>query len=165
MSLARPALLAAALAVAPLPLAAEPGIARQNGIVVDEAYVRAAGPNAPTAAAYMRVTNETDADDRLLEVRTEAADRAELHAHEMQDGIARMRPVEGIEIPAHATVVLETGGLHVMLMGLAAPLEDGGSVAMTLVFERAGEIAVTLPVGMKRGRGTPRAGEHPHGSG
>ena len=81
----------------------------------------------------------------------------------MQDGIARMRPVAGgIEVPAHATVVLETGGLHVMLMGLAAPLQDGDSVAMTLVFERAGEIPVTLPVDLGRG-GT--AGGHAHGGG
>jgi copper(I)-binding protein len=162
MNLAKPALLAAALAVASVPLAAEPGIARQNGIVVEDGYARAAGPNAPTGAAYMRVTNETDADDRLLEVRTEAADRAELHAHETQDGIARMRPVAGgIEIPAHGTAVLEPGGLHVMLLGLTAPLAEGGSVDLTLTFEVAGELVVRVPVDLDP---RPRTGSG-HGTG
>ena len=88
----KPAALAAALILAPLALAQEPSVlAHANGIRVEDGYARAAAPTAPTGAAYMRLTNETDADDRLLEVRTEAADRAELHAHEMQDGIARMR--------------------------------------------------------------------------
>ena len=121
-------------------------LARANGILIEDGYARAAGANAPTGAAYMRITNETDADDRLVEVRTDAADRAELHAHEMQDGIARMRRVEGgIALPAHGTVTLETGGLHVMLMGLAAPLSQGGVVPLTLVFENAGAIPVTRP--------------------
>jgi copper(I)-binding protein len=163
MTFVRLAAIAAAIAFAPVAGADEPVMARANGILIEDGYAHAALPSAPTGAAYMRITNESDADDRLLEVRTEAADRAALHDHEMQDGIARMRPVAGgIEVPAHATVVLETGGLHVMLMGLAAPLQDGDSVAMTLVFERAGEIPVTLPVDLGRG-GT--AGGHAHGGG
>ena len=35
-------------------------------------------------------------------------------------------------------------------MGLNAPLEDGDSVAVTLVFERAGEMEVEIPVDLKR---------------
>jgi copper(I)-binding protein len=165
MTFVRRAAIAAAIAFAPVAGAEEPVLAHANGILVEDGYAHAAFPSAPTGAAYMRITNESEADDRLLKVRTEAADRAALHGHEMQDGIARMRPAAGgIEIPAHATVVLETGGLHVMLMGLAAPLQDGGSVAMTLVFERAGEIPVTLPVDLGRGRGGT-AGGHAHGGG
>ncbi len=81
-----------------------------------------------------------------------------LHASEITDGIARMTPLkDGIPVPAGQTVILERGGMHVMLMGLAAPLVDGGAVPLTLVFETAGEIPVTVPVGLDDARRRGRA--------
>jgi copper(I)-binding protein len=162
MILAKPAALAAALLL-PLPLAAHdlPVLAHQNGILIEDGYVRATGANAPTAAAYMRITNETDADDRLVEVGSDAAERVEVHATEMQDGIARMRPLDGIAVPARGSVVLESRGTHIMLMGLAAPMQPGGSIGLTLVFERAGAIPVTLPVDLGRTPGPGGGHEMP----
>lgn len=100
----------------------------------------------PTGAAYLTVRNQGDQDDRLLGISTRVADRAELHISVMQDGVMRMRPVEAIEVPAHGEAVLEPGGLHVMLIGLKTPLEQGGSFALTLVFEKAGEFEVTATI-------------------
>ena len=57
-----------------------------------------------------------------------------------------MRPVEAPRHPAGATVTLAPQGLHVMFMGLDAPLVAGASIPATLVFERAGEIAVEFKV-------------------
>jgi hypothetical protein len=74
------------------------------------------------------------------------ADRAELHESDMQDGVMRMRAVEAVEVPAHGQAALEPGGLHVMLIGLKAPLEEGGSFALTLVFENAGEVEVVTTI-------------------
>jgi periplasmic copper chaperone A len=99
-----------------------------------------------TGAAYLIVRNGGDADDRLVAVSSEVADRAELHASEMQDGVMRMRPVEAVEVPAHGEAALEPGGAHVMLIGLKAPLDEGGSFALTLVFENAGEVEVVTTI-------------------
>jgi hypothetical protein len=99
-----------------------------------------------TGAAYLTVRNGGDADDRLIGVATEVADRAELHASDIQDGVMRMRPLEAVAVPAHGEAVLAPGGLHVMLIGLKAPLEEGGSFALTLTFENAGEIEVTATI-------------------
>ena len=87
--------LAAALAFVPLLSAAAglPVLAHHNGILVEDGYATAAGPSAPTGAVYMRITNEGPRDDRLLEVRTDAAARAMLHASEVSDGVSRMRPL------------------------------------------------------------------------
>ncbi|CCE01142.1 conserved hypothetical protein [Bradyrhizobium sp. STM 3809] len=64
-----------------------------------------------------------------------------------RDGVMVMRPVEeGLPIPAGQTVALTSGGLHLMLTGLKAPLVEGRSVAVTLQFERAGKMAVLLDV-------------------
>jgi copper(I)-binding protein len=57
-----------------------------------------------------------------------------------------MRKVDAIDVPANSQTVLAPGGLHLMFIGLKSPLQEGGQVAVTLVFEKAGEIAVSLPV-------------------
>jgi copper(I)-binding protein len=64
----------------------------------------------------------------------------------MQDGVMRMRAVEAVEVPAHGQVALEPGGLHVMLIGLKAPLEEGGSFPLKLVFANAGEVEVVATI-------------------
>src|SRR5918996_166238 len=97
MTFATRAALTAALCLAPLGLGAQelPVLAHANGILVEDGYARASGAAAKTGAVYMRITNETQADDRLVAARSPAARRVELHAHEVQDGVARMREVEG----------------------------------------------------------------------
>ena len=45
----------------------------------------------------------------------------------------KMRPLDGgIEIPAGGMVTLKPGGMHLMLMGLAEPLEPGRMLEITL---------------------------------
>jgi copper(I)-binding protein len=139
------------LTLAPLRLAGGELLARSGDIRVEDGYAFAAGAAARSGAAYMRIVNDGAADDRLLAVRTRAAERAELHAQTTEEGISRMRPVEGgIVVPAGGSVELRNGWLHVMLMGLTSPLQDGGAVEATLVFENAGEVAVSLPVDLDR---------------
>ena len=148
MPFARAAIVAALLSLALPAIAADLAVlANRNGILIEDARAFAVGPKAPSGAVYMRITNETAKDDRLVEVRTDVAERAMLHTSEVADGIARMRPLrDGIPVPAGQTVTLQRGGSHVMLMGLSAPLADGGSIGLTLVFAVAGAIPVTVPV-------------------
>ena len=59
----------------------------------------------------------------------------------------RMREIEkGIEIAPGATVELKPGGYHVMFLDLKAPFENGAKVPATLVFEKAGTIAVDFRI-------------------
>jgi copper(I)-binding protein len=72
-----------------------------------------------------------------------------------------MRMVEGgIPIPAGKTVKLEPGGYHLMLKKLKEPLKEGDSVPVTLTFEKAGPVDVTLAVA---GMGAPAPGHEGHG--
>jgi copper(I)-binding protein len=59
----------------------------------------------------------------------------------------KMRPVKAIEVAPGEPAVLKPGGLHVMLMGLKAPLVKGQSFPLTLVFEKAGKIEIEVPIG------------------
>jgi periplasmic copper chaperone A len=99
--------------------------------------------------------------DRLVGASTPAAQRVELHAMRMEGNVMRMQEVEGIEVPAGATVELGPGGLHLMFMGLQQPLAVGSRIPLTLRFARGGEVEVMMEVMMRPGAGH---GSH-HGSG
>jgi copper(I)-binding protein len=65
----------------------------------------------------------------------------------MEGGVMQMRRMaEGLEIPANGEVELKPGGFHLMLIGLKAPLGEGESVPMTLIFEGGARVEVTLGV-------------------
>lgn len=80
-----------------------------------------------------------------------------------------MEVEEGFVIPAGGHHALQRGGDHVMLLGLSAPMTDGDSLPMVLVFETAGEVAVDVPVDLARqpmahgGEDTHDHGDHDHG--
>lgn len=123
-----------------------------EGIVVEDAYARASTPTAKSGAAFMVLMNTGDQDDRLVAAKSDVAARVELHTHrEIADGVMKMMEVEeGFAIPAGGTHMLARGGDHVMFMGLNEPFADGDTVAVTLVFEHAGEVAVEIPVDLNR---------------
>lgn len=143
-------LLAALLsATAPAPAPAQAHDYKAGSLEIGHPWARATVPGMRAGAAFLTVANHDGvAADRLVAARTPAADKAELHEHVRDGDVMRMRPVAGgIEIPPGATVALAPGGLHIMLIGLKAPLAAGSRVPLTLVFERAGEVAVELAVG------------------
>ncbi|WP_299610307.1 copper chaperone PCu(A)C [uncultured Tateyamaria sp.] len=132
-----------------------------DGIMVMDPYARAAGPAAKSGAAFMMIRNETGQDDTLIAAETDAAARVELHTHvEVSDGVMQMTEIEGgITLPAGGTHHMMRGGDHVMLMGLTGPLEQDSTIDVTLVFEKAGEVVVTIPVDNER---KPKASAHSH---
>lgn len=130
-------------------LTAAPALAE---IKIEDAYARAAMPNAKAGAAFMHIVNTGDEDDRLVAVASDIAMKTELHTH-IDDGNGIMRMVEveeGFSVPAGETHMLKRGGDHVMFMGLKGPMNDGETVTVTLTFEKAGEIVVEIPVDLRR---------------
>jgi len=113
-------------------------------IQIKDAWARATPGGAQTAAVY--VTLESAAGDRLVGVATPAATEAQLHSMSMDNGVMKMRQVDGIDLPAGQTVTLKPGGYHIMLVGLAQPLKEGQTFALTLTFEKAGKQDVTATV-------------------
>jgi copper(I)-binding protein len=123
-----------------------------EGIAVEGGYARANGASAKAGAVFMVIKNFTDDDDRLIGASTNVAMKAELHTHTVDaNGLTVMGPLEGgLAVPAHSGVALKRGGHHVMMMGLKRSLNDGDVVALTLIFEKAGEVTVEVPVDLKR---------------
>lgn len=130
--------------VLPLPAFATP-LAQLGGLEVTEGYLRASPASMPTGVGYVTIRSTGPA-DRLIGFTTPACTRPELHTHENDNGIMRMRKVEAIEVPAGGEARLQSGGLHLMLIDLVGPLRAGENVPLTLIFEHAGAVELTLPV-------------------
>lgn len=141
--------------------------ARLGTLEVTEVWSRAMPPVSATGAAYLSVRNTGETQARLVSATADIAPRVELHAHTNDGGVMRMREVEAVTIHPGETVTLAPGGLHVMLIDLQRPLVAGESFGLTLRFEGAGEISLTVPVqpAGHTGHPMPRGhGAHRHGS-
>jgi copper(I)-binding protein len=121
--------------------------AQAADIAVEQPWARATPGRAPNGAAYFTLANTGKEADRLVAASTPAAGKAELHTHVHSGTIMEMRPVDAIEVKPGEKVTLKPGDMHVMLMGLKAPLKEGATLALTLRFARAGEITVDVPIG------------------
>lgn len=137
----RARLLAGALALA---LVAACGGGDSGGIVVTNA--RAHFTTTDVGAVYFDV-RATGAGDTLLAASAGIADDAQLHEIATDGGNAMMRAVEGgIPVDPGDGVSLRPGGYHVMLLGVAEIPAAGETFALTLEFERAGRMTVTVEV-------------------
>jgi periplasmic copper chaperone A len=116
-------------------------------IHIGQPWARATPKGASSAASYMTVTNTGTTPDRMTCVSSEAAAHCEIHTMSMEGGVMKMRPVDGgLEIAPGGTVTLKPGGLHMMLVDLKHPLEQGKMAAATLKFEKAGTVDVDFPI-------------------
>ena len=139
--------LLALLAASAMLFSAKPAMGARRGatdVSVTNAWARATPGGAETAAAY--VTLESPAGDRLMGISTPAAQKAEVHSMTMEGSVMKMRSVDGLDLPPGQTVTLKPGGYHIMMTGLAKPLEAGESFPLTLTFAKAGAKNVTVSV-------------------
>ncbi|MBX3445475.1 MAG: copper chaperone PCu(A)C [Parvibaculaceae bacterium] len=139
----RPLLLPLVL-IAPLLAACGESANESGALEVRDAWVRASATQ--TGAAYLTIENKTGDGDVLLEARSPVADTVEIHDMTVEDMVMRMRRLGNLPVASGETVELAPGGKHIMLIGLEAPLEEGQTVPLTLVFETAGEVEVEAPV-------------------
>ena len=117
-----------------------------GGIQIGNPWARATPKGATVGGGFLTITNKGTESDRLIGGSIAPAARFEVHTTIMENGVAKMRQVTGLEIKPGETVELKPGGMHVMFMGLKQPLTKGQTVKGTLVFEKAGPVAVEFAV-------------------
>lgn len=112
-----------------------------------DGWARETVPGQTSAAAYLTILNDGTGADRLIGVQTDVAAHAMLHSTVTQDGVTRMRHLDGgLEIPSKAAVELSPTRNHVMLSGLKAPLHRGETFELQLKFERSGRKTARIKV-------------------
>lgn len=140
-------------------VAALPALAQDTKITIDEPFARATPAGAQIGAVYMTINNKTSAPDRLTGATSDVAAQVQVHEMSMDNGIMKMRELtDGLAIPAGGSVTLKPGSYHVMLIGLKKPLTGGNSFQLTLKFEKAGNISITVPVKAMAGMQTDHGG-------
>ncbi len=140
-------LVGAVMAAALLPMAVHAHEYRVGDVEIGHPWAKATAGQAVNGAAYLTLADKGSAADRLLSAQTPAAEKAELHTHLMEDGVMKMRRIDGVDLPAGGALVeFKPGGLHIMLLGLKAPLKEGDKVPLTLTFEKAGTVTVDIAV-------------------
>lgn len=137
--------LAAAFLVFSLPaLATE--MSKAGDVGIEQPWARASAGRGANGAAYVTLTNHGQAPDKLIAASSPVASRAELHAHSMEGGIMKMRPVYAIEIAPGGQTVLQPGSMHIMLIGVHDPMKQGTTFPLTLTFEQGGAVTIDVPV-------------------
>ena len=144
-----------------------------SGVTVSDPWARESTSVQDAGAAYFTVNAGAEGDTLLsVSVDSSVAAMAELHevvevemstttmgdmssttmegmgGETTMGGITgmAMQPVESVAIPANGSLEFKPGSYHVMLMGLTAPLEVGNTFDLTLHFEKAGDVTVTVEV-------------------
>ena len=118
-------------------------------IEIGHPYARVTAAGQPTGGGYLKLDNK-GRDDKLLSARAAVSARVELHSMSMEGDVMRMQQVDAIALPSGKAVELKPGGFHLMFVGLKAPLKAGDKFPMTLKFEKAGEVEVTVNVELPR---------------
>jgi len=109
-------------------------------------WIRASVPGQVNGAGYIQIDNKAAQADRLISATTNGVSRVELHTIITDNGVAKMREVPGIDVPANGAVKLMPGGFHIMFLGLTAPFKADTTVPVTLKFEKAGEVKVDFEI-------------------
>lgn len=146
---AMPVLLAGAILV--------PGGACHRGVVgpapvVEDAWARAVRmpltplPEGVNSAAYMTLQNHGTVAARLVGASCPDADSVQIHVSRIENGIARMRRVAGLDLPPGGSVRLAPGGYHLMLLDVHRSFVQGDTVSITLHFAVAPDIRLKVPV-------------------
>jgi hypothetical protein len=129
---------------------------------VTKAYAYATAPAQKNGAVFMTVENPdikmmSGGEIAITGVKTDIADRAELHTMTMDGGMMMMRKVGQYDIPAGKALALEPTGHHIMLFGLKEPLKAGESFPLSLLFNDGFEHALTVEVQIVPPGGEPPA--------
>jgi periplasmic copper chaperone A len=131
-------------------------------IALDGPWSRATPGGAQVAGGFMTIRNAGSVADRLVSGKADVAGRVEIHEMTMVDGVMKMRPITGLEVPAGKAVELKPGGYHVMFLDLKQPLKAGDTIKGSLTFEKAGTIALEYKVEPMGATGAGAGGHSKH---
>lgn len=115
-----------------------------KSLKIDHPFARATPPGAKTGGVFVTVENTGSQSDRLISVSSPVAGVADLHEMKVDAGVMRMRGVAALEVKPGETLELKPGGYHVMLSELRKPLKVGDKFPLTLKFENAGTVEVSV---------------------
>jgi periplasmic copper chaperone A len=122
------------------------GTASAGSLRITQAWSRPTAPVVSVGAVYFSITNLGQKADILLALSSSVASQVEIHESRSVQGVMQMRRLSSLACPPGATVKIEPGAVHVMLLGLVRPLVAGAQFDLTLRFRDAGTLTLKVPV-------------------
>jgi len=107
--------------------------AAADGLRADDPWIPAAPPTARMMAGYMTLVNDGAAAVEIVDARAAGFGRVEIHRSFREDGMMRMRRIDGLDVPPGGSVTLMRGGLHIMLMAPERVPAEGDTVNIELL--------------------------------
>ena len=103
-------------------------------VQVRNAWVREPPGGHPITGAYMEITNTSNAICEIIQVSSPKVGRVEIHQTKHDNGTMRMRKIDSLKLRPGEQIILQPGGLHLMLMDLADDLKAGDILMLLLHF-------------------------------
>jgi copper(I)-binding protein len=113
-------------------------------LVLTGAWAKAADNDQRLSFGFVTIRNRGREAERLLSATSAGAAAVELREPDPSVPGGARALAEGFVIPAGDVVALEPGGRHLLLRDLQVPLALGDEIRVTLRFERAGAVVVSL---------------------
>lgn len=147
--------------LAGLALAAISGAAMAQAptVAVTDAWARATTSTARVGGVFLTM-KASAGEDRVVSAASPVTEKIELHETIRDGGVMKMREVPRLMVSADEPTVLKPGAYHIMLIGLKRPLNRGETFPLTITFEKAPPVTVTVTV-QAAGASMP-AGQHRH---
>ena len=122
-----------------------PALARAE-LEIGDAWIKHLPPAVPVRAGYMVIRNPGSAARRIVGADSDSFGSVEIHRSLMQDGMMRMEQQQELVIEAGATLRLEPGGLHLMLMAPSQPTTPGETRRLRLRLGDGSTLAIEMEV-------------------
>lgn len=136
---------------------------KAGDLQVGHPWARPTVPGQPSGGAYLTIENKGKTGDKLISVASPVAKSSEIHTMSMEGNVMKMREVGSIDLKPSDKIAMQPGnGYHIMLIGLTQPLRIGDKIPLTLTFEKAGKLDVSVFVEDKSAGGDKGSMEHMH---
>jgi copper(I)-binding protein len=127
-------------------LAPDIGTGADSNLLVAGAWIRQPPPGSDVAAVYLSLQNIGTRAVRLIGVECPLASMAMMHETLASGGQSQMRSLASVSLAPGASTAFSPGGKHIMLHGLAHPLQVGERVPIVLLFAGGIKLHVTALV-------------------
>jgi copper(I)-binding protein len=117
-----------------------------SNLVVAGAWIRQPPPGTDVASVYLSLENVGTKAVKLTGVECPLASMAMMHQTLESGGQSHMRALASVSLAPGASMAFSPGGKHIMLQGLAHPLQVGERVPLVLLFSGGIKLHVTALV-------------------
>ena len=115
-----------------------------HNVEVSSAVINPPFTGRTTSAGFMTLQNKGKG-TRLISASSPISPRVEIHTHLKEDGIMKMRRVDGIDIAAGETITLKPGGYHLMMFDTVLA-DDMVDAPLTLTYSDGTEMTMIVPI-------------------